>query len=125
MAPADPTRSSSRPQHSSPQSPGNGALLPISAERIAAAIREAVAARGPGKSLCPSEIARSLAAEEAAWRALMPAVRAVAARLAETGELLVTQRGRPVDPATAKGPIRLALPAKGAEPGDRATPGYD
>jgi hypothetical protein len=36
----------------------------------------------------------------------MPEVRRVAAML----PLLATQKGRPVDPLTAKGPIRLGLP---------------
>jgi hypothetical protein len=74
---------------------------------LAAAILAAVAARGPGKSVCPSEIARALAPD---WRSLMPAVRATAARLAAAGLLRVTQKGATVDALTARGPIRLAAP---------------
>ncbi|RBI86823.1 DUF3253 domain-containing protein [Rhodosalinus halophilus] len=59
-------------------------------------------ARGPGKSFCPSEAARALAQD---WRPLMPEVRRVAAKL----PLHATQKGRPVDPAAARGPIRLSL----------------
>lgn len=73
-----------------------------------AAILEAVAARGPGRSLCPSEVARALAAAD--WRRLMPAIRAEAAALAEEGRIAVTQGGRKVDPRAARGPIRLTLP---------------
>ncbi|MGR3512157.1 MAG: DUF3253 domain-containing protein [Paracoccaceae bacterium] len=58
-------------------------------------------ARGPDKSFCPSEAARRLADD---WRPLMPEVRRVAATL----PLTATQRGTPVDPRTAKGPIRLS-----------------
>jgi hypothetical protein len=76
-------------------------------DRVAAAILAAVAARGPGKSVCPSEVARMLAAD---WRPLMPAVRAAAARLAAAGLVRVTQKGPTVDPLTARGPIRLAAP---------------
>lgn len=59
--------------------------------------------RGVGKTFCPSEAARALSDD---WRPLMPEVRRVAAQL----ELLATQKGVPVDPVTAKGPIRLGLP---------------
>jgi hypothetical protein len=40
----------------------------------------------------------------------MPAVRRVAAGMVAEGALVATQRGRPVDPAEARGPIRLAQP---------------
>ena len=59
--------------------------------------------RGVGKTFCPSEAARRLSDD---WRSLMPEVRRVAAQL----DLLATQKGVPVDPLTAKGPIRLGLP---------------
>ncbi|WP_300588597.1 DUF3253 domain-containing protein [Marivita sp.] len=59
--------------------------------------------RGVGKTFCPSEAARRLSDD---WRSLMPEVRRVAAQL----DLLATQKGLPVDPLTAKGPIRLGLP---------------
>ena len=39
----------------------------------------------------------------------MPAVRGVAAALQGGGAIVVTQKGQPVDPLTAKGPIRLGL----------------
>jgi len=79
----------------------------------AAVILDLARARGPGKTVCPSEAARRLAAgdpDPAAWRALMPAVRAAAARLQARGLIAVTQRGRAVDSLAAKGPIRLGLP---------------
>lgn len=75
---------------------------------IAAVILDLVRSRGAGKTVCPSEVARRL--DPDAWRARMPAVRTAAARLREAGLLVVTQRGRPVDPLAAKGPIRLGLP---------------
>jgi hypothetical protein len=59
--------------------------------------------RGVGKTFCPSEAARRLSDD---WRPLMPEVRRVASQL----DLLATQKGVPVDPLTAKGPIRLGLP---------------
>jgi hypothetical protein len=80
----------------------------VEREWIVMAILAATAARGPGRSVCPSEIARAL--DPAGWRALMPAVRAAAAALAAEGAIRVTQRGVAVDAATARGPIRLAAP---------------
>jgi hypothetical protein len=75
---------------------------------IEAVILDLVRARGPGKTICPSEAARRLDPE--AWRALMPAVREAAARLRDRGLVATTQHGRPVDPRTVRGPIRLVLP---------------
>lgn len=77
-------------------------LAEVTDEAIAAALMEIARRRGPGKSFCPSEAARALAAD---WRPLMPDVRRVAAGL----PLGATQRGRPVDPLDATGPIRLSL----------------
>jgi hypothetical protein len=75
----------------------------VTDDRIAEVLMDLAHQRGRGATFCPSEAARALAAD---WRPLMPEVRRVAASL----PLRVTQRGRPVDPATAKGPIRLGLP---------------
>ena len=75
---------------------------------IAATILALAAARGPGRTICPSEAARALSED---WRPLMPEVRRVAAELASDGRLSVIQRGRAVDPRTARGPIRLGLPS--------------
>lgn len=76
-------------------------------------ILELCAARGPDKTVCPSEIARrasdTAGGETQTWRELMPLVRVVASRLARRGELRVSQRGREVDPASVRGPIRLGL----------------
>lgn len=74
---------------------------------IAAAMLSLALDRGRGRSFCPSEVARGLAAD---WRPLMPRVRRVAAALQAGGQLVATQRGRPVHPETAQGPIRLSLP---------------
>jgi hypothetical protein len=75
-------------------------------DRIERRIVELVEARGPEKTICPSEVARDLAGGED-FRPLMPHVREAAAELAERGAISVTQRGEPVDARTARGPIRL------------------
>ncbi len=76
--------------------------------RLEHAIFELLADRRPGATICPSEVARAEAPDD--WRPLMPRVRAVAADLAANGRLVVTQRGEPIDPHAARGPIRLRLP---------------
>lgn len=63
--------------------------------------------RGPEKSLCPSEVARQAAPTE--WRSRMNAVRAAAQELADAGAIEFLQRGRIVDPRTARGAIRLRV----------------
>ncbi len=63
--------------------------------------------RDPGKTICPSEAARSLGGED--FRTLMPTVRDAARALAATGLIEITQRGAVVDQERIRGPIRLRL----------------
>jgi hypothetical protein len=79
-------------------------------EAVAGAILALTTARGPGRTICPSEAARALAGEGGRWRELMPAVRRVAGAFAELGALRASQRGREVNPAAVRGPIRLGRP---------------
>ena len=58
---------------------------------------------------CPSEVARAL--DEKEWAKHMQPVRDAAARLAKRGRIDVLQRGKKVEPKTARGPIRLRLAA--------------
>ena len=69
------------------------------------AILGLLAQRDHGKTICPSEAAREL--DPDGYRELMPLVRRAAAELAAERRIEVTQRGEPVDPASARGPIRL------------------
>jgi hypothetical protein len=68
-------------------------------------ILELLAERAATSTICPSEVARALGGEE--WRDLMEPARRAARRLVADGEVTITQRGVPVDPSTAKGPIRI------------------
>ena len=79
------------------------------AERIEAAILALLADRAPGMTICPSEAARALAGDYD-FRPLMDAVRTQASAMVARGELDITQRGVPVEPGEARGPIRLRLP---------------
>lgn len=81
-----------------------GKLAPGS-ERYAEAVVVLLSKRGPSASICPSEVARALSANE--WRPLMDAVRAAGARLAKRGIVSITQGDREVDLAHVTGPIRF------------------
>lgn len=79
-------------------------------------IESLIERRSPA-SICPSEVARALCADEVEWRALMPAVRVAALELAREGRLLITQRGKVLSAEQAiAGAIRLrARPRTAAE----------
>ena len=87
---------------------------------IAQQIFDLLAARGPGKSICPSEAARAMQAAHGkagapadAWRRYLAPVRQHALHLARRGEILILRKGKPVDPhKPVKGVIRLALPRR-------------
>ncbi|HEV2558870.1 MAG TPA: DUF3253 domain-containing protein [Microvirga sp.] len=74
-----------------------------------------VAARGQGKTLCPSEVARAIGgAHPDGWGPLMQPIRRVAVRLMREGRVVILRKGRPVDPDDFRGVYRLALPEEGA-----------
>lgn len=77
-------------------------------------VRETILAlateRGPTKTICPSEAARSLAGrDEKAWRLLMKPIRAEAVRMADEGLIEIRRKGRPVDPHDFRGIYRIAI----------------
>lgn len=79
-----------------------------SGDAMETAILELLAARRPGATICPSDAARHVAGDDPdAWRPRMDEARAAAARLVERGEVVITQKGEPTDPALARGPIRI------------------
>ena len=69
------------------------------------AVRDLLGQRGRTATICPSEAARAVGGDD--WAALMEPARAAARRLVADGEVEITQRGRVVDPSTARGPIRI------------------
>lgn len=80
-------------------------------EAISAEILRQVQARGPGKSICPSEVARAL--EPETWRRLLGPVRQAAVILAREGRVAILRKGKVVAPDEMRGVIRLALPDMG------------
>ncbi|HEY2261657.1 MAG TPA: DUF3253 domain-containing protein [Streptosporangiaceae bacterium] len=75
---------------------------PEDMERV---ILQLLGQRSAQGSICPSDAAR--AARPEGWRALMDEVRAAAGRLAVRDEVDITQGGRVVDIAVARGPVRI------------------
>jgi hypothetical protein len=71
-----------------------------------------VQARGAGKSICPSEVARALWPQD--WRAHMDAVRSVAYALHAQNQITITQAGQAVSRRgeRARGAIRLTIPGQ-------------
>lgn len=74
-------------------------------ERLERAILELLDARAATATICPSEAARAVGGEE--WRALMEPARRAARRLVAADAVEITQKGRVVDPSTARGPVRI------------------
>jgi hypothetical protein len=74
-------------------------------DSLAGAIAELLDRRDEGKTICPAEAARAIGGME--WRDLMPDAREAAARMAGSGEVVITQKGREVDALKARGPIRI------------------
>lgn len=76
--------------------------------RLEQAILELLERRGLAKTICPSDAARAVyEGEDDGWRELMEPARRAAGRLVAAGEVEITQAGRPVEPTTARGPIRI------------------
>jgi hypothetical protein len=80
-------------------------------EAIEAAILDLLAKAGPGKSISPEEVARTVDPE--GWRRQLSHVRGTAVGLARAGRLVITRHGKPADPDEFKGVWRMRLP--GAE----------
>ena len=77
----------------------------MTGDRLESAIATLLDQRAAGRTICPSEAARAVGGAE--WRDLMPAAREAAARMAERGDVVVTQKGSEVDALSARGPIRI------------------
>jgi hypothetical protein len=79
--------------------------ISTSDEALEKVIVELLDARARDASICPSEAARVVGGDN--WRELMEPARRAARRLVAQGAVQITQKGRVVDPSSAKGPIRI------------------
>lgn len=73
--------------------------------RATATIHALLDARGPDKTICPSDVARVIGGS--GWRSRMTLVRELAVELAGHGVLCLRQRGKKIDPTSLRGPIRI------------------
>ena len=73
--------------------------------QLEAKILELLASRAATSTICPSDAARAVWGDD--WRHLMEPAREAARRLVDAGQVQITQGGSVVDPATARGPIRI------------------
>lgn len=88
------------------------------AERIRECMLELLVERGPGRTICVSEAAQTLALRIGFhWHDLMRPVRTIAAVLADAGVVEAIQHELVVDIRAARGPVRLRLRAL---PGQRS-----
>lgn len=89
----------------------------FSSEQLRRAILDLLAGLPPGKSISPTEAARTLMGpDERQWSRLMKPLRAVAIEMAHNGEIVILRKNRPADPAAFRGVYRLALPGAGKTP---------
>lgn len=80
-------------------------------EALRAAILTLAAERGTGRTICPSEAARAVGGDHPdGWGPLMQPIRRTAVRLMKEGKVVITRKGRPVDPDDFRGVYRLRLP---------------
>lgn len=90
-------------------------MTPPSPAEIERTLLDLVAARGPGKTICPSEVARALGGPHPdGWSPLMSPVRRVAVALMKEGRVVIRRKGRPVDPDDFRGVYRIGPPDEGA-----------
>lgn len=80
-------------------------------EELAETILRLATERGGDRTIAPMDVARALGGDHPdGWGPLMQPIRAVAVRLMKDGRLVITRKGRPVDPDDFRGVYRLRLP---------------
>lgn len=87
-----------------------------SEDLIAETILRLLEARGPGKTVCPSEVARDIGGSQPeVWSPMMQPVRRIAVRMTKAGQIAILRKGKPVeDVDDFRGIYRLALPSAAA-----------
>lgn len=86
--------------------------MSIEPEAIESAILNLLAKREAGLTISPMDVARQLGGDHPdGWGPLMQPVRRAAVKLMKEGRLVITRKGRPVDPDDFRGVYRLVLPA--------------
>lgn len=74
-------------------------------------ILDLLARQEPGRTLAPMDVARTIGGDHPdGWGPLMQPLRRAAVKLMKEGRLVITRKGRPVDPDDFRGVYRLSLP---------------
>jgi hypothetical protein len=79
---------------------------------VRATVRALLAARGADSTVCPSEVARAVAAGSADWRGGMPAVHAEVDAMVAEGLVRLSWKGEPMP--VRSGPYRIGRAPSGA-----------
>jgi hypothetical protein len=83
----------------------------ITQKRLEDTLLTLTAARGPEKTLDPTEAARVLGGDHPdSWGPLMQPLRKAAVALAKQGRIVIYRKGRQADPDEFRGVYRLGLP---------------
>ena len=81
---------------------------------IEAAILDLLTRQEPGRTLSPMDVARALGGDHPdGWGPLMQPLRRAAVKLMKEGRLVITRKGRPVDPDDFRRVYRLVPPIAG------------
>ena len=83
------------------------------APSLEATMIETCRVRGPGKTCCPTEVARAHATalgRPETWHDWIAPVRVTAVGLARERRIVITRKGKAVDPDAFRGVYRLSLP---------------
>ncbi len=83
--------------------------MTVESAEVEAVILRLLAEAGPGKTVAPPDVARVLEPGPE-WHRMMTPVRRTAVALALAGRIVITRKGKPVDPGDFKGVYRLGLP---------------
>lgn len=88
---------------------------PHSPPVLDALIVELCARTPPGRTICPTDAAKAFAEtrgeDELGWRSHLSEVRRAAVRLALEGKIVITRKGKIVDPSDFRGVYRLGAPS--------------
>lgn len=79
------------------------------------AIIDTLKSCGAGGSVCPTQAARFLAGnpKDDSWRRSLAPIKLAAQRLARAGQIEILRKGKPIDPETLHGVIRLRMVSQG------------
>ncbi len=81
-------------------------------DALEAAILDLLTEAGPGRTISAMDAARRVGGDHPdGWGPLMQPIRRIAVRMMKEGRLVITRKGRPVDPDDFRGVYRLSFPS--------------